>query len=555
MFLPATSHQELLHLDTVDAKNLCEEYKQDLKGLVTHLVANLRGEGNPRGDGSTGAEQIGWDQQSGSSHAARTGSEIASYLEILVDAANRNLLGKIPSLWESYLSQQLQQALEHSLQAYRSDIEQVNAEASEGPPQAQNVMKEFFNQIHHRSCKLFHELTFNLTSKKADAFAAKLLTQLESERKLQGHTYDQRVQNYLSIFRDEAAAKMVAFLEMLALPRPSGELDAAMSHKRAELIASLTPLQADYGRHVKDAEDRLYGALTKRMEDKLLRNKKALDKHIRDVQQRALEAYEINYRSELSKHQDQVLTLDQFATLDAAAQRSAFKIWQSLSDVASKEDFFAASVANFKQNLYTKQKLFDEENQARIEFKLQHTLKESLKNAKKQLYLEKSHFPLEDDSLARIKNAVTTEANNAFQAQAKPYLEYRACQALSQDLKNLLLSAAQEFEEENTKALKSKVEEPLAQAYRRVADILPAYWWTYTFRERCRLIATEQIGQQELKPAQRDRVIDLWLRKTEPGHAGYLVSQLETTTSALIGAALTTVVGTLLAFFFLRRRS
>jgi hypothetical protein len=118
LFLPATDRESLQNLDALDAKDLHPDYKEDLAGLVSHLVASLRTSASAARDSRHCNEAPNTNAGGSNEHLpatlstcrkgrdAKTGPELAGLLRVLTVAANDGM-SKMPQLWDLFIRDQV----------------------------------------------------------------------------------------------------------------------------------------------------------------------------------------------------------------------------------------------------------------------------------------------------------------------------------------------------------------------------------------------------------------------------------------------------------------
>jgi hypothetical protein len=119
LFLPATDRESLQNLDALDAADLHPDYKRDLAGLVSHLVASLRKSASAAHE-SRHCDEAPSNNAGGSSEHlpatlstcrkgrdAKTGPELSALLRVLTSAANSGSMNKMPELWDLFIRDQV----------------------------------------------------------------------------------------------------------------------------------------------------------------------------------------------------------------------------------------------------------------------------------------------------------------------------------------------------------------------------------------------------------------------------------------------------------------
>jgi hypothetical protein len=123
LFLPATDRESLQHLEALDVEDLTDDYREEMRALVAHIISSLRvtrqrrsnncahtGVGPTRHtSGSSGLDSlatVGTKCGASTRIRAKTGWELAALLTVLVEGANTGAMSNMPQLWELFTRDQ-----------------------------------------------------------------------------------------------------------------------------------------------------------------------------------------------------------------------------------------------------------------------------------------------------------------------------------------------------------------------------------------------------------------------------------------------------------------
>ncbi|XP_066295700.1 guanylate-binding protein 2-like [Branchiostoma lanceolatum] len=141
LFLPATRRELLQDLSQAREEDLTEEYREERDSLITKLRKGLvpkEKNDNPI-----------------------TGAELASLLDILVNAANEGSLAQIPSRWNVFIDKLERTAKEDCLLFYEGEMAVLYKGRDNGPIIPQEL-EDWHNQMYNKSLNLLQHLLFGL---------------------------------------------------------------------------------------------------------------------------------------------------------------------------------------------------------------------------------------------------------------------------------------------------------------------------------------------------------------------------------------------------------
>lgn len=570
MFMPASLDQ-LFDLDRVHATDLDARYRDDLENLVKHLSDVLRE--NEKAADSVSATALtlskgksdsdrhssralaaatcdvslagGADEPQGHNcdsavtpNTPRSGAELAHYLTVIVGAINTGRLADVPSLWELYLKQHIGQAREQALTTFRQDMhmgfgkDHGGGGASSvtvggiGPhPPSESAFAKLLTTTYKRCLALFSELLFDLASESVKLHRRQLELALDQLQDYASEAYHRRVHDYLSTFREKSTQAMAAFVQDLALPQPSAALQQALDAKVAQLTRSMVDMRAEFPTKIAEAEGFLGENLQNYASSVSRKNDRALKDVLEAARAAAVERYETVFREEMTQRADKAYTAAELETANTKAKVPAVATWTQRGKVAHNERVFKGEEALFLQQVSESFADKLRQNEARVEKLLNDAMAKAFDKAKAKLHGTLSSLPLDDAVLAKRQRSMREIAQTAFKEEGQRYSVFAVYgQLLARTLKKVETVLYGKLESENLRALTEKVEQPLARAFRRAADIRSQYWFTSSFLDHARRIAYEEIGDH-LSAQHRSRVVDTWLTSNEPRTAGSLVNK------------------------------
>jgi len=137
MFLPALDHDSLEDLSKSTLSELTPEYRRDLLQLRDDILNKLTAKKTTRGPVN--------------------GATLASLLRFLVLSANENRIPQLPSLWQSWLNQQSESAIQDALSSYRREMGPIMTASL---PPSESEFPKFHRRAVDHSLKLYKDLLF-----------------------------------------------------------------------------------------------------------------------------------------------------------------------------------------------------------------------------------------------------------------------------------------------------------------------------------------------------------------------------------------------------------
>ncbi|XP_078606478.1 uncharacterized protein LOC144879110 [Branchiostoma floridae x Branchiostoma japonicum] len=141
LFLPATRRELLQDLSQAREEDLTDEYREERDSLISKLRKGL-------------VPKEKNDQPI-------TGAELASLLDILVNAANEGSLAQIPSRWNVFIDKLERTAKEDCLLFYEGEMAVLYKGRDNGPIIPQEL-EDWHNQMYNKSLDLLQHLLFGL---------------------------------------------------------------------------------------------------------------------------------------------------------------------------------------------------------------------------------------------------------------------------------------------------------------------------------------------------------------------------------------------------------
>jgi len=262
LFLPASTKEELQNLDQLDQKALTSEFNDDIANLIEHLGNELGAEdlvNRQYLDEAEATSQKILAAESVEGRHPRKGREIEKYLRMLVEAANGNHLDKMPSRWNLYLKQQMEQSLGLALGTFTSQMEQVLSQ-DEPVPHTDFEMK--LEQITLDCLHQFRASLFYMNNDAITNTLAKLDNGLKDSKTQLSSTHEKKLQTFFNEKKDKTVRVMEVFISSLSLPMKSRDLRERMNEKKKELEENYRVYRQDYNKEsLEGAEGFLENAL------------------------------------------------------------------------------------------------------------------------------------------------------------------------------------------------------------------------------------------------------------------------------------------------------
>lgn len=498
LFLPATGRTTLQNLDSMDMDKLTEEYQEDRSELVSHLIGSLRKHLQASVAEITGGET---GVKPAPRVSARTGKAIAGMVRVLVNAANGGQMSKIPSMWDLFMKDQIQEARHQSERVFTQFLA---TSKGEDPPVVQSEMQQRIEVAVKKASNVFKQATFGLHS----VIGAEALKGLRADLKTQGNQeivfHRQRIDSYVKRFVDRSVEKAEKQVKAIKLPMSSHELKTRLDRELGKIKAGLADAFKKYGSTDKAFTASLEGLANKKTIENTQKHTKLLEK----AQKNALALYDKQMESSVTEKEPQ--TDDTMLILHKAALENSREAWKKLTTASADEPQFKQYHGNFNNMVRTAQKVWKTKNQEHV-YKLCHDIaKKEIKNVKNSFREAYSSLPLDEATLKDLTEQKSRAGYQNFESIAKKYSANEGYTQARAQLAKGIKDLAIKFEKKNIETQKELVEEPLKRAKKVAERMVGSYWFEYTFLRECRTVAEEEIGTA-IKSEIRAKVIDSWL--------------------------------------------
>jgi hypothetical protein len=338
LFLPATKRDLLMDLSKVSEDELTPEYREERDTLRRELLDKVE----PK-------EKNGRPIR---------GPEIASLLEILVDAANGGALAQIPGRWEAYLVN-LKASAEQDCLAFYDNEMNVFLRAHDNDAVNGTELLEHHKLSADKAVDLLLQLLFELPN--ATKMASLSLKQAMSEK----YDVTREMNEKLILIKCSDTQRRVELkaeeeLERLAFPLKSTEVRQTIDDIKTsslELYKSLVVHLMD-SKAFKTYQSQLTVGLDRLGDVTVLRNNKALE----EVLSNAIEQAVVKFREKVQNKNRVPRTTASFESMIEIARAEAQKVFEQESDMAKGESIFQMFEVSFEKRLVEERGLFWTDN-------------------------------------------------------------------------------------------------------------------------------------------------------------------------------------------------
>ncbi|CAD5113813.1 DgyrCDS2977 [Dimorphilus gyrociliatus] len=219
MFLPAVQKSLLRDLSKVSEHDLTEEYKaerEDLEQKIYDLLVPKEKEGRPM-----------------------TGTEMASLIRILVEAANNGSLTSIPSRWDSFVRNLITTAIVDCATYYRSVLESFDEAL---PPKE---MQDLHRATEQKSYEMLAQLLLGYGIRVNEARDA-LGKKIEKYSKIIQRYNERKISLMITQIRNEIEEEFDKNLYHISLPHPSVQYQKIIEKLLVELPKRYQKMIIDY---------------------------------------------------------------------------------------------------------------------------------------------------------------------------------------------------------------------------------------------------------------------------------------------------------------------
>lgn len=213
LFLPATELRQLQHLGQLSARERTAQYEEGVAALRRRL----------------------WSKLAASERPARTGRELAALLRILVSAVNEGLLADVPSMWELYLRDALQQHRDAASDWFAASMRRTLMDNVKPVPAA--TFEPAAKAVYDNALEVFDRLGRGLPSAKVADSRSELQGHLDAQLQQFAVQYRVSVTEFCSSFKEAHLTAFQDEVSQVSLRMPSAKYRDAVGKLRDDAAA------------------------------------------------------------------------------------------------------------------------------------------------------------------------------------------------------------------------------------------------------------------------------------------------------------------------------
>jgi len=279
LFLPATDIDRLQDLSKVSASELTPEFRKDLLQLRQNILDNLKAKSTTRG--------------------LMTGPTLAALLRFLVLSANENRIPQLPSLWDSWVHQQVETSMQDALSSYRRDLNEI---MSSGIPPSDSEFPGVHDRLVSKATKLYKDMLFGMEDQPG---LERLKNSLDENFYHLRDANRDHIRETILRTKNDLLRRILPEFEDLDIPVDENELNTKYESLRKAVNGVFDERLGRYSDSPEFTEHR--NALTNELAGKrdsiLLRNRRAID----DVLQKAYDDYVSTYEQHITPVRNQMI--------------------------------------------------------------------------------------------------------------------------------------------------------------------------------------------------------------------------------------------------------
>lgn len=498
MFIPTLQgRKQITHLDREDVK-LTDEYNTDLRDLRAGITHKLRGLEDLAKEGKV---------------ELKSGIQLAAYVELLVLALDKGMLGKVPSLWEQFLKDQVHEATS-SATAFL-DQQSARLKMAHPPEKMKHFLNEFDQMVTHAT-EVYHQLLIGLQTKEAK-LGLKALTdkqqqirkeaELENRRKIDMYL-DSATQGFVDDFDKE--------LHLLEIPMASkvlAEQHELYKELAVQAVSSVTTAYPEEGKKFRSKRIKDLSMITLSYSTK---NDRALKQVLEEAKASALKQHMKEMDKVLADKGEHCVTSDELHEMHKRATKGAVDLFRVESGVASGETDATVYLHGTQQRITIQLETIESMNNKCI-VKLANRYKEREENLCASNF-QKLELPLGSATLKAAAEQELQLRQRSFVQSMERFGATGAMKEVTKLLRQELAEEKQELWSRNARAVENLITRPLRKAKKQLDFESQLYWFSFSFKRRARALAYEKIAETgfSIKFSDfLDEAIENWLTRDE----------------------------------------
>ncbi|EDO34670.1 predicted protein [Nematostella vectensis] len=432
LFFPATKKAILQDLSKAREEDLTEEYREERDELLEKMRRSIR--------------------HKGKNGSPITGPELASLLEILVEAANEGSLAQIPSRWNTFLEKLERTANEDCLEFYEGEMALLHNKYDHGPiPPVE--LQEWHEIARDKAAKLLSHLLFGLGNATDD-----------SSRSL-----SRRVEQ-------------------------SHEKAVDMNDKKTMLMCS-------------DVQRRIEISLRNLRDSYELRNTKALEQVLKKASDRAIELFQ----DQCSNKERSPRTPKLLSRILENAKLDALQVFRDDGGIAVEERFFKPFLAMLQTRLEDETLSIRQDNMELLKTQAEVKVKELLVLFRDSTSGNKIILPLNQTDLDMRLGSEMDRVKSLYSSSQVGFEEFDVIQETFKLLQEGLEAICKERHHENMIAYSKEVEVPLRTSKKIVLLAADNYDTEFSLKQYIRQVCLLNLDEGKPKhwPSPlKDTIID-----------------------------------------------
>ncbi|XP_048587556.1 guanylate-binding protein 2 [Nematostella vectensis] len=487
LFFPATKKAILQDLSKAREEDLTEEYREERDELLEKMRRSIR--------------------HKGKNGSPITGPELASLLEILVEAANEGSLAQIPSRWNTFLEKLERTANEDCLEFYEGEMALLHNKYDHGPiPPVE--LQEWHEIARDKAAKLLSHLLFGLGNATDDS-SRSLSRRVEQSHEKAVDMNDKKTMLMCSDVQRRIELDAEEEMDHVQLPVTStlirevfSNVEATSTKKYATSLSYLSEGQG-YKTHL----ERLKISLRNLRDSYELRNTKALEQVLKKASDRAIELFQ----DQCSNKERSPRTPKLLSRILENAKLDALQVFRDDGGIAVEERFFKPFLAMLQTRLEDETLSIRQDNMELLKTQAEVKVKELLVLFRDSTSGNKIILPLNQTDLDMRLGSEMDRVKSLYSSSQVGFEEFDVIQETFKLLQEGLEAICKERHHENMIAYSKEVEVPLRTSKKIVLLAADNYDTEFSLKQYIRQVCLLNLDEGKPKhwPSPlKDTIID-----------------------------------------------